>query len=53
LILYRGRDDEQRRDSAWQLDFSKAHPDRLTVYLNLNAKALEFGKITFPEWEAH
>jgi len=50
LILYRGRDDEQRRDSTWQLDFSKAHPDRLTLYLNLNAKGLEFDKIIFPDW---
>ena len=52
LILYRGRDDEQRRDSAWQLDYSKARPDQLTVYLNLNAKNLEFDKITFPDWPA-
>jgi hypothetical protein len=51
VVLYRGRDDEQRRDSGWQLDYSKAHPNRLTVYLNLNAKGIEFDKITLPEWE--
>src|SRR5438270_739926 len=27
LKLYPGRNDEQRRDSSWQLDFSHAHPD--------------------------
>jgi hypothetical protein len=31
VVLYRGRDDELRRDSAWQLDFSQAHPDRGTI----------------------
>lgn len=51
LILYRGRNDEARRDTAWQLDYSKAHPDRLTVYLNLNAAGMAFDKIAFPEWE--
>jgi hypothetical protein len=50
IILYRGRNDEGRRDTAWQLDYSKAHPDRLTVYLNLNAAGMEFDKIAFPEW---
>jgi hypothetical protein len=52
LILYRGRNDELRRDTPWQLDYSKAHPNRLTVYLNLNAPGLEFDKIVFPEWPA-
>jgi hypothetical protein len=52
LILYRGRNDEQRRDSAWQLDFSHARPNQLTVYLNLNSSAVDFYKITFPEWPA-
>jgi len=50
LVLYRGRNDELRRDSVWQLDFSHARPDQLTVYLNLNAARLDFDKIVFPEW---
>lgn len=50
MVLYRGRDDEQRRDSAWQLDFSQARPDQLTVYLNLNAATLDFEKVKLPEW---
>jgi hypothetical protein len=41
VILYHGRNDELRRDSPWQLDFSQARPDRLTVYLNLNAAGLD------------
>jgi hypothetical protein len=52
IILFRGRNDEGRRDTAWQLDYSKAHPDRLTVYLNLNTPGMEFDKIAFPEWAA-
>jgi hypothetical protein len=52
VILYRGRDDELRRDSPWQLDFSQARPDQLTVYLNLNAAELEFDKVRLPEWGA-
>jgi hypothetical protein len=52
LVLYRGRNDELRRDSTWQLDFSHARPDQLTVYLNLNATNIDFYKITFPEWPA-
>jgi hypothetical protein len=50
LVLYRGRDDELRRDSTWQLDFSHARPNQLTVYLNANSTNIDFGKITFPEW---
>lgn len=50
VVLYRGRDDELRRDSAWQLDFSHARRDQLTVYLNLNAPTLDFGKIKLPDW---
>ena len=50
VILYHGRDDELRRDSPWQLDFSQARPDQLTVYLNLNAPGLDFGKVKLPEW---
>ena len=38
IILYKGRDDERRRHSDWQLDFSHARPKQLTIYLNLNAK---------------
>ena len=52
LILYRGRNDELRRDSAWQLDFSHARPNQLTVYLNLNSANLDFHKIALPEWPA-
>ena len=52
LTLYRGRNDELRRDSTWQLDFSHARPDQLTVYLNLNATNIDFYKITFPDWPA-
>ena len=52
LVLYRGRDDELRRDSPWQLDYSQARPNELAVYLNLNTPALDFGKVKFPEWPA-
>jgi hypothetical protein len=52
LILYKGRNDEGRRDTSWQLDFSHARPDQLTVYLNLNSTNVDFYKITFPEWPA-
>ena len=52
LVLYRGRNDELRRDSAWQLDFSQARPNQLTVYLNLNAPGLDFDKINLPAWPA-
>jgi len=51
LILYKGRDDEQRRDSAWQLDFSKAHPDLLTVYVNILSKELDLAALQLPHWE--
>jgi hypothetical protein len=50
LILYRGRNDELRRDSAWQLDFSQAKPGQLAVYLNLNAEGLDFSQVKLPEW---
>ena len=53
VILYHGRDDELRRDSAWQLDFSQARPDQLTVYLNLNAAGLDLGKVGLPQWRPH
>ncbi|MCI0745280.1 MAG: hypothetical protein L0Y58_07735 [Verrucomicrobia subdivision 3 bacterium] len=52
LVLYKGRDDERRRDSSWQLDFSHARPNQLALYLNLNSPSLDFYKITFPEWPA-
>jgi hypothetical protein len=48
LILYRGRNDELRRDSTWQLDYSHARPDQLAVYLNLNSTNIDFYKVTFP-----
>ena len=50
VIFYYGRDDELRRDSPWQLDFSHARPDQLTLYVNLNAKELQLEKIKLPEW---
>jgi hypothetical protein len=50
LKLYQGRDDERRRDSSWQLDFSQAHPNELTLYLNLNSKNLKFDELNFPVW---
>jgi hypothetical protein len=50
IILYRGRNDELRRDSAWQLDFSQARPDQVAVYLNLNATTLDFEKVKLPDW---
>lgn len=50
LVLYAGRNDELRRDSSWQLDFSHAHPDELTLYLSLNSKNVDFGKVQFPAW---
>lgn len=52
LILYRGRNDEGRRDGPWQLDYSNARPDQLTIYLNVNASNLDFQKLKFPEWPA-
>ena len=52
LILYRGRNDELRRDSTWQLDFSHARPNQLTVYLNINSTNIDFGRIAFPQWPA-
>ena len=45
VILYQGRDDEGRRDSAWQLDYSQARPDEVTIYLNLNAPGFAFDKV--------
>ena len=50
VVLCHGRDDELRRDSDWQLDFSQARPDQLTVYLNLNAAGLDLEKVKLPEW---
>lgn len=52
VVLYRGRNDELRRDSSWQLDFSQARPNELTVYLNLNSAALDFDQVKLPEWPA-
>jgi hypothetical protein len=52
VLMYRGRNDEVRRDSAWQLDYSHARPNQLTVYLNLNSPKLDFDKLTLPEWSA-
>ncbi len=52
LILYRGRNDELRRDTSWQLDYSHARPNQLAVYLNLNSTKLDFFQINLPEWPA-
>ncbi len=52
MVLYRGRNDELRRDTTWQIDFSHARPDQLTLYLNVNSTNLDFQKIKFPEWAA-
>jgi hypothetical protein len=51
LVLYKGRDDEQRRDSTWQLDFSKAHPDLLTIHVNILSKELDLAALQLPEWK--
>jgi hypothetical protein len=50
LVLYKGRSDELRNDSTWQLDYSQARPDEVVVYLNLNSTSLDFGKLKLPEW---
>ena len=50
VILYHGRDDEQRRDSPWQLDFSHARPNQVAVYVNVDSKALDVYKIKLPDW---
>lgn len=50
LVFYKGQDTELRRDSTWQLEFSKAHPDLLTVYANLNRPELELDKVQLPKW---
>ncbi|HYG34508.1 MAG TPA: hypothetical protein VEC99_06980 [Clostridia bacterium] len=50
IIFYHGRNDELRRDSPWQLDFSQARPDQLTIYLNLKAPELDLSKIKLPDW---
>ena len=50
VILFKGRDDEKRRDSDWQLDFSHTRPNQVTVYLNLNSKHLELNQLELPEW---
>ena len=52
VILYRGRNDELRRDSPWQLYFSQARPDQLTVYINLNSTELDIEKVQLPVWSA-
>ena len=50
VILYRGRNDELRRDGPWQLDFSQARPNQLAVYVNLNALEMDFDKVKLPDW---
>ena len=50
VVLYRGRDDDLRRDSPWQLDFSHARPEQLTVYVNLDTKTLDLIKVKLPDW---
>lgn len=48
VVLYHGRNDELRRDSPWQFDFSEARSDQLTVYVNQTAATLDFKKVKFP-----
>ena len=50
LKLYTPREDQSGRNASWQLDFSQAHPDELTLYVNLTAKNLKFGDLKFPVW---
>jgi hypothetical protein len=50
LVLFRGRNDELRRDSTWQLYFSQNHPNELAVHVNLNATGLELEKVVWPVW---
>lgn len=52
LVLYKGRNDERRHDSSWQLDYSHARPDELTIYLNVNSRTLDFSKVELPPWPA-
>ena len=52
IILYKGRNDELRRDTGWQLEFSHARPDQLTVYLNITSPDIDFPKIKM-EWGAN
>jgi len=49
FVRYQGRNDELRRDSPWQLDFSQARPEQLTIYWNEKAASLDFKKIKLPE----
>jgi hypothetical protein len=49
FIRFQGRNDESRRDSAWQLNFSHARTNELTLYLNLNSTSIDFAKVTLPE----
>jgi hypothetical protein len=50
VILYKGRNDELRRDSPFQFDFSQAHPNQVGVYINLNSPAIDFDKVELPDW---
>ena len=50
LVLYQGRSEELRNDSSWQFHYSQARPDEVVVYLNLNSKSIDFGKLELPEW---
>ena len=52
VTFYKGRESERQYDSAWQLAFSHARPQQLTVHINLNSKALELEAVKLPEWEA-
>jgi len=49
IILYNGRNDELRRDSPWQLDFSQSRPNELVVYVNESSAKLDLDKVTIPE----
>lgn len=50
LVLYKGRSDELRSDSSWQLDYSQPRPNEIVIYLNLNSAAIDLRKLKLPEW---
>lgn len=52
VVLYEGRRDERRSDSLWQLDFNQAHPDRVTIYINVKAEEFRLSELELPSWPA-
>lgn len=51
VVLTRGESNELRSDSAWQLEFSQARPDEVTVWINVNSD-LQLEKVSLPTWRA-